>query len=134
MLKSTNGFLCPGDLVAYQQSDPRGKSKSSTIVSLLDPSTQEKKEITLENGDILRPFFHEVKHEKMYGGGACGHLTDPLLVWMKLEHCTLFMACTGTFLEIDNDDTNTNDKDDNTYDTHYFGEGKLHYTKYLDSE
>jgi hypothetical protein len=32
---------------------------------------------------------------------------------------------TGTFLEIDNDDTNTNDKDDNTYDKRYFGEGKL---------
>jgi hypothetical protein len=42
VLKSTNGFLCPSDLVAYRQSDPRGKSKSSTIVSLLDPSTQEK--------------------------------------------------------------------------------------------
>ncbi len=42
LLKSTNGFLCPGDLVAYRQSDPRGKSKSSAIVSLLDPSTQEK--------------------------------------------------------------------------------------------
>jgi hypothetical protein len=96
MLKSTNGFLCPGDLVTYQQSDPRGKSKSSTIVSLHDPSTQEKEEITLENGDILQPFFHEVKREKMYGRGACGHLTDPLLVWMKLEHCTLFLACTGT--------------------------------------
>jgi hypothetical protein len=132
--KSTNGFLCPGDLVAYQQSDPRGKSKSSKIVSLLDPSTQEKKEITLENGDILEPFIHEVKCEKMYGGGACGHLTDPLLVWMKLEHCTLFVECTGNFLEIDNDDTNTNDKDDNTYDKRYFGEGKIKYTTYLDSE
>jgi hypothetical protein len=65
VLKSTNGLLCPGDLVAYRQSDPRGKSKSSTIVSLLDPSTQEKKEITLENGDILRPLIYEVKCEKM---------------------------------------------------------------------
>jgi hypothetical protein len=77
--------------VAYQQKDPRGKSKSSTIVSLLDPSTQEKKEIILENGDILPPFIHEVKREKMYGGGACGHVTDPLSVWMKLENCTLFV-------------------------------------------
>jgi hypothetical protein len=41
---------------------------------------------------------------------------------------------TGTFLEIDDDDTNTNDKDDNTYDKRYFWEGKLQYTKYLDSE
>jgi hypothetical protein len=70
----------------------------------------------------------------MYGGGACGHLTDPLSVWMKLEQCTLFAACTGTFLEIDDDDTNTNDKDDNTYDKCYFEEGKLQYTKYSDSE
>ncbi len=62
VLKSTNGLLCRS--VAYRQSDPRGKSKSSTIVSLLDPSTQEKKETTLENGDILWPFIHEVKHEK----------------------------------------------------------------------
>ncbi len=76
VLKSTNGLLCPGDLVAYQQSDPRGKSKSSTIVSLLDSSTEDKKEIILENGDILRPFIHEVKGECVflssgYGGGNC---------------------------------------------------------------
>jgi hypothetical protein len=49
-------------------------------------------------------------------------------------YCTLFVACTSTFLEIDNNDTNTNDKDDNTYDKCYFWEGKLQYTKYLDSE
>ncbi len=125
VLKSTNGLLCPGDLVAYRQSDPRGKSKLSTIVSLLDPSTQDKKEIILENGDILRPFIHEVKREKMYGGGACEHITDPLLVWMKVEHCTLFVGCTSTFLEVDDDFTNTNDKDDNSYDKCYFWEGKL---------
>ncbi len=134
VLKSTNGLLCPGDLVAYQQSDPRGKSKSSTIFSLLDSSTEDEKEIILENGDILRPFIHEVKHEKMYGGGACGHMTDPLLVWMKVEHCTLFVGCTSNFLEVDDDFTNTNDKDDNSYDKCYFGEGKLQYTKYSDSE
>jgi hypothetical protein len=131
VLKSTNGFLCPSDLVAYQQSVPRGKSKSSTIVSLLDPNFPKK---NLENGYILRPFINEVKREKMYNGGACGHLTEPLLVWMKLEHCTLFVACTVTFFEIDNDDTNTNDKDGTTYDKHNFREGKLQYTKYLDSE
>jgi hypothetical protein len=94
---------------------------------------QEKK-ITLENGDILWPFIHEVKCEKMHGRGACGHLTDPLSVWMKLEHCTLFVACTGTLLEIDDDDTNTNDKDDNTYDKRYFWEGKPQCTKYSDSK
>ncbi len=57
----------------------------------------------------------------MYGRGACGHVTDPLLVWMKLEHCTLFVGCTSTFLEFDNDVTNTNDKADSTYDKCHFG-------------
>jgi hypothetical protein len=95
---------------------------------------QDKKEIILENGDILRPFIHEVKHERMYCGGACGHVTDPLLVRMKLEHCTLFVGCTSTFLEFDDDVTNTDDKDDSTYDECYFGEGKHQYTKYSDSE
>ncbi len=95
---------------------------------------RDKKEIILENGDILRPFIHDVKHEKMYGGGACGHVMDPLLVWMKLEHCTLFVGCTSTFLGFDDDVTNTNDKDDSTCDKRYFGEGKLQYTKYLDSK
>ncbi len=70
----------------------------------------------------------------MYGGGACGHMADPLLVWMKVEHCTLFVGCTSPFLEVDNDFTNTHGKDDNSYDKRYFGEGKLQYTKYLDSE
>jgi hypothetical protein len=134
VLKSTNGLLCPGDLVAYQQSDPRGKSKSSTIVNLLDLSMEDKKEIILENGDILWLFIHEVKRKKMYGGGACGHMTDPLLVWMKVEHCTLFAGCTSNFLEVDDDFTNNNYKDDNSYDKRYFWEGKLQYTKYLDSK
>jgi hypothetical protein len=134
VLKSTNGLLYPGDLVAYQQCDPRGKSKSSTIVNLLDPSMQDKKKIILESGDILRQFIHEVKREKMYGKGACGHVMDPLLVWMKLEHCTLFVGFTSTFLEFDDDVTNTNDKDVSTYDKCYFWEGKLQYTKYLDSK
>jgi hypothetical protein len=53
---------------------------------------------------------------------------------MKVEHCTLFVGCTSTFLEVDDDFTNTNDKDDNSYDKRYFWEGKLQYTKYLDSE
>ncbi len=104
------------------------------MVSLLDPSTQDKKGIILEKRDILQPFIHEVKCEKMYGGGACSHVMDPLLVWMKLEHCTLFVGCTSTFLDFDDDVTNTNDKDDSTYDKHCFWEGKLQYTKYLDSE
>jgi hypothetical protein len=79
-------------------------------------------------------FIHEVKCEKMYGRGACCHVTDPLLVWMKLENCTYFVGCTSTFLDFDNDVTNTNGKDDSTYDKRYFRESKLKYIKYLDSE
>ncbi len=65
----------------------------------------------------------------MYGEGACGHVTDPLLVWMKLEHCTLFVGCTSTFLEFKDDVTNTNDKDDSTYDgsTYDGPEGRHNY-------
>ncbi len=71
----------------------------------------------------------------MYGRGVCGHVTDPLSIWMKLEHCTLFVGCTSTYLEFDDDvTTNTNDKDDSTYNKCYFGGGKLQYTKYSDSE
>jgi hypothetical protein len=51
VLKSTNSLLCPGKLVAYQQSDPRVKSKLSTIVSL------HKKEIILENEDNYGHLF-----------------------------------------------------------------------------
>ena len=61
-------------------------------------------------------------------------MMEPLLVWMKLEHCTLFVGCTRTFLEFDDDVTNTNDKDDSTNDKRYFLEGKLQYTKYSDSK
>jgi len=112
VLQSTNGLLCPGDLVAYCQRDNRGNTKSSTIVRLLDPSTPDKKEVTLANRDILRPYIHEVRRVKMYGGGACGHLTDPLSTWMKLEDCTLFVGCTSTFSESDVEDTNSNNNND----------------------
>ncbi len=44
------------------------------------------------------------------------------------------MGYTSTFLEVDNDFTITNGKDDNSYDKRYFGGGKLQYTKYLDSK
>ncbi len=70
----------------------------------------------------------------MYGGRVCGHVTDPLSVWMKLEHCALFVGCTSTYLEFDDDVTNNNDKDDSTYDKRYFWEGKLQYTKYSGSK
>jgi hypothetical protein len=102
VLKSTNGLLSPGDILSYRLRTPRGEPKSSTITSLLDPSTPDKKLITLENGVILKPFVHDVKRQKMYGGGACGHLTDPLSVWMKMEQCTLFVGCTSNLLQLMN--------------------------------
>ena len=112
VLQSTNGLLCPGDLVAYRQRENRGNTKTATIVRLLDPSTPDKKEITLANRQILRPYIHEVRRVKMYGGGACGHLTDPLSIWMKLEDCTLFVGCTTTLSENEGDDTNSDNKND----------------------
>jgi hypothetical protein len=45
---------------------------------------------------------------------------DPLWVWMKVEQSILFVGCTSTFLEVDDDFTNTNDKDENSYDKRYF--------------
>ena len=44
VLQSTNGLLCPGDLVAHRQRENRGNTKTATIVRLLDPSTPGKKE------------------------------------------------------------------------------------------
>ena len=38
------------------------------IVMLFDPSTPDQKSITLANGDIIRPFVHDVKREQMYAG------------------------------------------------------------------
>ena len=116
VLKSTNGLLCPGDILSYRLRTPRGKPKSSTIASLLDPSTPDKKLITLENGVILKPFVHDVKRQKMYGGGACGHLTDPLSVWMKMEQCTFFVGCTSNFIAADKDDNHINTTDGDVTD------------------
>jgi hypothetical protein len=116
VLKSTNGLLCPGDIISYRLRTPRGKPKSSTIASLLDPSTPDKKLITLENGAILKPFVHDVKRQKMYGGGACGHLTDPLSVWMKMEECTFFVGCTSNFIAADEDDNHIDATDGDVTD------------------
>ncbi len=85
ILKLTNNLLCPGDLVSYCQRHPQGKPKSSTIASLLYPSTPDKMESTLDDEITLRPFVHDVKQEKNYGGGACRQLTDPLSVRMKMK-------------------------------------------------
>jgi len=104
-------LLCPGDILSYRLRTPRGKPKTSTIARLLDPSTPDKKLITLENGVILKPFVHDVKRQKMYGGGACGHLTDPLSVWMKMEQCTLFVGCTSNFVAADKDENHIDTND-----------------------
>jgi len=129
VLQSTNGLLCPGDLVAYRQRENRGNTKTATIVRLLDPSTPDKKEITLANRQILRPYIHDVRRVKMYGGGACGHLTDPLSIWMKLEDCTLFVGCTSSMSENEGDDINSDKKNDS-----YDSEGMCQYEKFSDFE
>jgi hypothetical protein len=116
VLKSTNGLLCPGDILSYRLRTPRGKPKSSTIASLIDPSTPDKKLIKLENGVILKPFVHDVKRQKMYGGGACGHLTDPSSVWMKMEQCTLFVGCTSNFVAADKDENHIDTSDGDVTD------------------
>jgi hypothetical protein len=96
--------------VSYRLRHPQGKPKSSIIASLLDLSTPDKKEITLKNGIILQPLVHDVKREKMYGGGACGQLTNPLSVWMKMEQCILLVRFTSNFKALDKAN---NDKDVN---------------------
>jgi hypothetical protein len=85
-------------------------AEMSSIVSLLDPNTPDNKVITLQNGVILQPFIHDVKRQKMYGGGACGHLTDPLSVWMKMERCTFLVGCTSNYNAYDRDNSD-NDSD-----------------------
>jgi hypothetical protein len=43
ILKLRNSLLCPGDLVSYHLRHFQGKPKSSTIASLLDTGTPDKK-------------------------------------------------------------------------------------------
>jgi hypothetical protein len=112
VLKSTNGLLCPGDAVSYHIRNPRGKPKVLIIASLLDPSTLVKKVITLEIGVIFEPFVHDIKQEKMYGGGACRHLTDPLSLWSKMEQSILLVRCTSIFSAFDKDDNDNDINDD----------------------
>jgi hypothetical protein len=56
---------------------------------LLDPSTPDKMSVTLANGDIIRPFVHDVKREQMYAGGGGGLLYDPVSTWINIEECAL---------------------------------------------
>ena len=53
VLKSTNGLLCPGDILSYRLRTPRGKPKTSTIARLLDPSTPDKNLSHLKMGSSL---------------------------------------------------------------------------------
>ncbi len=61
VLEDTNKLLSPGNVIKYRLRHISENPKSSTIVMLFDPSTPDKKSITLENGDIIRPFVHDVK-------------------------------------------------------------------------
>jgi hypothetical protein len=89
VLEDTNKLLSPGDVIKYRLRHISEKPKSLTIVMLFDPSTPDKKSITLANGDIIRPFVHDVKREHMYAGGGGGLLFDPVSTWKKIEECTL---------------------------------------------
>ena len=76
---------------------------------LFNPSTPNKKSIALENGDIIRPFVHDVKREHMYAGGGGGLFFDPVSAWIKFEECTLNLSC-ATSVE-----DNNSGEDNNTY-------------------
>jgi hypothetical protein len=89
LLEDTNKLLSPGDVIKYRLRNISEKPKPSTIVKLFEPSTPDKMSITLANGDILRPFVHDVKREQMYAGGGGGLLFDPVSTWIKFEECTL---------------------------------------------
>ncbi len=89
VLEDTNKLLSPGDVIKYRLRHISEKPKSWTIVMLFNPSTPDKMSITLANGDIIRPFVHDVKRELMYAGGGGGLLFDPVSTWIKFEECTL---------------------------------------------
>ncbi len=101
VLEDTNKLLSPGDVIKYRLRHISEKPKSSTIVMLFDPSTPDKKSITLANRDIIRPFVHDVKREHMYAGGGGGLLFDTVFTWIKFEECTLNLG-SAIFNTIDN--------------------------------
>ncbi len=78
VLEDSNKLLSPGDVIKYELRHISDKPKSLIIVILLDPSTPDKMFLTLANGDIMRPFVHDVKREQMYAGGGGGLLYDPV--------------------------------------------------------
>ncbi len=105
ILEDTNKLLSPGDVIKYKLGHTSKNPKSSTIVMLFDPSTPDKMSVTLANGDIIRPFVHDVKREQMYAGGGGGLLYDPVSSWIKFEECTLNLG-PATSVEDNNTDTN----------------------------
>ncbi len=111
VLEDTNKLLCPGNVIKYRLRHISEKPKSSTIVMLFDPSTSDKMSITLANGDILRPFVHDVKREHMYAGGGGGLLFNPVSTWIKFEECTLNLG-SATSVEDNNTVFNTSDNTD----------------------
>jgi hypothetical protein len=100
VLEDTKKLLSPGDVIKYRLRHISEKPKSSTIVMLFDPSTPDKKSITLANGDIIRPFVHDVKREHMYAGGGGGLLFDPFSTWIKFEECTLNLGSANSVEDI----------------------------------
>jgi hypothetical protein len=116
VLEDTNKLLSPGDVIKYKMRHTSEKPKSSTIVMLVNPSTPDKISITLANGDIIRPFVHDVKKEQMYTGGGGGLLYDPVSSWIKFEECTLNLG-RATSVEDNNTDTNEENSMDDSQDS-----------------
>jgi hypothetical protein len=106
VLEDTNKLLSPGDVIIYRLRQISKKPKSLTIVMLFNPSTPDKMSITLANGDIIRPYVHDVKREQMYAGGGSGLLFDPVSTWIKFEECTLNLG-SATSVEGNNTVLNT---------------------------
>ncbi len=117
VLEDTNKLLSFGDVIKYRLRHISENPKSSTIVMLFDPSTPDKKFITLENGDIIRPFVHDVKREHMYAGGGGGLSFDPVSTWIKFEECTLNLG-SATSVEDNNTVLNTIDNINEEYSVH----------------
>ncbi len=109
MLEDINKLLSPGDVIKYRLKHISEKPKSLKIVMLFDPSTPDKMSMTLANGDIIRPFVHDIKREQMYAGGGGGLLFDPVFTWIKFEECTLNLG-SATSVEDNNTVLNTIDK------------------------
>jgi hypothetical protein len=68
--------------------------------------------ITLADGDVIRPFVHDVKREQMYAGGGDCLLFDPVSTWIKFEECTLNLG-SATSVEDNNTALNTIDNTKN---------------------